>query len=477
MKRIIMTLLFVVSITNVYTQTPIKKQQSQIVWVQGIPTYPEDTYITELINKIGIDNLSKPKKDITNSEAKICREIGITLNKKEMYDAADWYLERSKSRVEVVSLEPEVVFENPKDEVVEIPLDVANSLVKDKEFLNNLPKSYDNVSPSDMKKLANEIGSKLQELIEEKERLIKSGVSQEIIIEKESTIKTLDKEKSIIGLNVENVDLKVETKDLKIETKTLKSYLIWSLIGVTLLVLFIVALLQRKTIKVQDVEIENQLEDIDKKNTYLDYAARIIRHDMHSGINTYIPRGMTSLSKRLTPEDITRLKIEAPLKMIKEGLTHTQKVYNRVYEFTNLVKRNVVLDKQELNISETLNKFISVTSYSNQVEIGELPTLNVNDVLFCNAIDNLIRNGLKYNSNEEKKVQIYYEGDTIIVQDNGNGMTKSEFNNEIKRFLKKEEDNESGLGLKITKTILEEHGFSIDCDKNDIGTKIEIKIK
>jgi signal transduction histidine kinase len=56
-------------------------------------------------------------------------------------------------------------------------------------------------------------------------------------------------------------------------------------------------------------------------------------------------------------------------------------------------------------------------------------------------------------------------------------MTKSEFNNEIKRFLKKEEDNESGLGLKITKTILEEHGFSIDCDKNDIGTKIEIKIK
>ena len=29
-----------------------------------------------------------------------------------------------------------------------------------------------------------------------------------------------------------------------------------------------------------------------KKTVYLEHAAKILRHDIHSGINTYIPRGI-----------------------------------------------------------------------------------------------------------------------------------------------------------------------------------------
>ena len=66
--------------------------------------------------------------------------------------------------------------------------------------------------------------------------------------------------------------------------------------------------------------------EIHKKNGYLEHAAKILRHDMHSGINTYIPRGLSSLKRRLTEENIKDLKIGSPLKMISEGLIHTQKV-------------------------------------------------------------------------------------------------------------------------------------------------------
>ena len=48
------------------------------------------------------------------------------------------------------------------------------------------------------------------------------------------------------------------------------------------------------------------LKEVEKKNTYLEHAAKILRHDMHSGINTYIPRGVSSLERRLRPEDIQR---------------------------------------------------------------------------------------------------------------------------------------------------------------------------
>jgi light-regulated signal transduction histidine kinase (bacteriophytochrome) len=475
-NTILLILLFLISVTNVNSQT-IKKQSNEIVLNQGVPTCPNDPKITELIDKVGINNLLKPKKNITKPEANICREIGVLLNKRGSYDAADWYLERVKGYVDVVELDPEVVFENPKDDVTEVSADVAASLAKDKEFLSSLPKSYDNVSPSDMKKLANEIEGKLQKLIEEKEELLKNGESKDVIDTKDETIKTLGKEKNIIGLNLKNGELKGETKDLKVERNKLKTYLIWVSIILFILVLTVVVLTQRKTIKVQDVEIESQIRDINKKNTYLEYAARIIRHDMHSGINTYIPRGLSSLEKRISVDEMNNLKITSPIKMIKDGLAHTQKVYKSVYEFTNLVKNTVVLDRDMVDIKESLLKYLTNTSYKNQVEIDKLVILNVNETLFWNAIDNLIKNGLRYNNSETKIVKIYIENNYLIVEDNGIGFTQKEFENATGGYLKKDRDSESGLGLGITKTILEEHGFSMVFEKTETGTKIKIKIK
>lgn len=475
-NTILLILLFLISFTNVNSQT-IKKQSNEIVLNQGVPTCPNDSKITELINKVGINNLLKPKKNITKPEANICREIGVLLNKRGSYDAADWYLERVKGYVDVVELDPEVVFENPKDDVTEVSADVAASLAKDKEFLSSLPKSYDNVSPSDMKKLANEIEGKLQKLIEEKEELLKNGESKDVINTKDATIKTLGKEKKIIGLNLKNGELKVETKDLKVERNKLKTYLIWASIILFILILTVVVLTQRKTIKGQDVEIENQLRDINKKNTYLEYAARIIRHDMHSGINTYIPRGLSSLEKRISIDEMNNLKITSPIKMIKDGLAHTQKVYKSVYEFTNLVKNTVVLDRDMVDIKESLLKYLTNTSYKNQVEVDKLVSLNVNETLFWNAIDNLIKNGLRYNNSETKIVKIYMENNDLIVEDNGIGFTQKEFENSTGGYLKKDTNSESGLGLGITKTILEEHGFSMVFEKIETGTKIKIKIK
>jgi hypothetical protein len=72
-------------------------------------------------------------------------------------------------------------------------------------------------------------------------------------------------------------------------------------------------------------------KDLSTKNTYLEHAAKIIRHDMHSGINTYLPRGIKSMKRRLTEEQIAELKIGAPLKLIEDGLHHAQKVYSGVY--------------------------------------------------------------------------------------------------------------------------------------------------
>jgi PAS domain S-box-containing protein len=223
----------------------------------------------------------------------------------------------------------------------------------------------------------------------------------------------------------------------------------------------------------------NQQMEIEKKNTYLEHAAKILRHDMHSGINTYMPRGLSSLERRLSPEDIKNLKIESPLRMIKEGLKHSQKVYKGVYEFTNLVKKDVVLNKSECNLKSILEDYLSSTAYISQVIIDELPTIDVNEALFCTAVDNLIRNGLKYNDSDTKFVKITSDENYVYIQDNGRGITQEDFDHLSKPYTRKEGQKESGtgLGLNICVAILEEHGFNITCEKNEIGTKMKIKIK
>jgi len=230
-----------------------------------------------------------------------------------------------------------------------------------------------------------------------------------------------------------------------------------------------------------DITTQHESEVIvNQKNSYLEHAAKILRHDMHSGINTYMPRGLTSLKRRLSEEQIKELKITSPLKMLEEGLKHTQKVYAGVKEFTNLVKEEVQLDKKSCNLKEILSDYLSSTSYTKQVVIDRLPIIDVNEPLFCTAIDNLIRNGLKYNDSSTKSVMIFMENDsTLVVQDNGRGMTQQEFVELAKPYTRKKDQKESGsgLGLNICIAILREHGFSITAEKINPGTKLRIKIK
>ena len=78
-----------------------------------------------------------------------------------------------------------------------------------------------------------------------------------------------------------------------------------------------------------------------------------------------------------------------------------------------------------------------------------------------------------------KFVKIYREGNDIIIEDNGRGITNDEFVELSKPYKRKEGQKESGtgLGLNICIAILGEHKFSVTAEKLDNGTKIKIKTK
>jgi K+-sensing histidine kinase KdpD len=166
--------------------------------------------------------------------------------------------------------------------------------------------------------------------------------------------------------------------------------------------------------------------------------------------------------------------------MIEEGLTHTQRVYRGVKEFTNLVKKDSQLEKVPCDLKEILNTYLHSTAYISQVSIDELITCEVNESLFCTAVDNLIRNGLKYNDSATKMVSLYMEDThTLVIEDNGRGLSQEDFELMSQPYTRREgqKENGTGLGLNICVAIIEEHKFSITSEKIEQGTKIRIQLK
>ena len=145
---------------------------------------------------------------------------------------------------------------------------------------------------------------------------------------------------------------------------------------------------------------------------------------------------------------------------------------------TGALVKTIIYDAQETGQEDDLLDYLKSTAYKDQVIISDLPTIFVNDALFCTAIDNLIRNGLRYNDSDTKIVKIYMENDYLVVEDNGRGMDCNEFEYLSKPYTRKQNQKEqgTGLGLNICTAILKVHGFHISCEKNNIGTKMKIKL-
>ncbi len=70
--------------------------------------------------------------------------------------------------------------------------------------------------------------------------------------------------------------------------------------------------------------------------------------------------------------------------------------------------------------------------------------------MFCTAVDNLIRNGLKYNDSDSKFVKIYSEDDSVYIQDNGYTFSIGKFTQSLEDgfFYSKLKDSPEMLYIK-----------------------------
>ena len=205
---------------------------------------------------------------------------------------------------------------------------------------------------------------------------------------------------------------------------------------------------------------------------------RILRHlnqrsEMLSGISHDLRTPLTRMKLQLS--FIKNKEISSKL---SDDISEMEKMLNEYLQFTSSSQseKNQIFDLSKL-INETIEKYEN--DYIKK-DLDQNILINGRKNLLKRSLNNIIDNGLKYG--KKLNVQLNKNGKNIfiLIEDNGPGIPKEEYENVFKPFYKidkgrGETKSSVGLGLSIASDIIRSHGGYVKLDKssmNGLGVKI-----
>jgi len=205
---------------------------------------------------------------------------------------------------------------------------------------------------------------------------------------------------------------------------------------------------------------------------------RIIRHlnqrsEMLSGISHDLRTPLTRMKLQLA-----FLKDENISKKLSEDILEMEKMLNEYLQFAS--SRST--EKTEtFNIAELLENTIKRYDRKNiKSDLSQRIYINGRKNLIQRCLNNLIDNSIKYAQNIKIELKKTSNNIVIIVDDDGPGIKKKDYDNVFKPFFKIDKsrgDSKSsvGLGLSIASDVIRSHGGNITLDKSPMnGLRVKI---
>ena len=205
---------------------------------------------------------------------------------------------------------------------------------------------------------------------------------------------------------------------------------------------------------------------------------RIERHinqrtEMLSGISHDLRTPLTRMKLQLA-----FIKDKETAEKLTEDINEMEKMLNEYLQFTS----SSYVEKDEMfNLSELISQVVE--KYNNEnISKNLIPRIYFNGRknLINRCINNLIDNAIKYANKVEITLNKKNSNLFIIIDDDGPGISKKEYENVFKPFYKIDKgraDSKSsvGLGLSISSDIIKSHGGNIMLEKSKMdGLRVKI---
>lgn len=236
-----------------------------------------------------------------------------------------------------------------------------------------------------------------------------------------------------------------------------------------------------KVIQEQKLEKEQQLNIKNSKLSSLGELSAGIAHEINNPL--CIIAGNIDLLKTQCEKEPKLLKrIDA----IEKATFRIAKIVSGLKKFSNFSKSSV---KEILSVSKIINESLSLAEIKTKrldipvyTEIDEDCWVKGNEAELGQVLISLVSNSVDaIQDNEEKwiKVKSFKENNQVIVQviDSGKGLSQNVKNKIFEPFFTtKDVGMGTGLGLSVSKGILDEHEGSISLNSNMCNTCFEIKL-
>ena len=209
-----------------------------------------------------------------------------------------------------------------------------------------------------------------------------------------------------------------------------------------------------------------------------------ISHDFRTPLTSILGYSI-SLDEGMYENEDERKK---HIQIIRKKATYMSDLFNEMMELTRLDNNSYVLKKATFNMAEMIREIIieylpqlENEQFFIETEIPESIIIDADKERLSRAIRNIIENVIKH-ANDGKFIGFYVlknKNSTIIIRikDKGKGIKEKDKKKIFTRFYHNSKKSGMGLGLAITKEIIEKHKGTIKFESIiNKGTSFIIKL-
>ena len=227
----------------------------------------------------------------------------------------------------------------------------------------------------------------------------------------------------------------------------------------------------------------NEISEISKKDKKeLEESLEDISHQLKTPLTSIL----IMIDTLLDDEDMDQNTREDFLRNMKREVMNINFLVKSILKLSRLDTNTVKFISKKESVKEIINEAILNVSLLSDLKNVKIETNLSDSFIICDykwqieALTNILKNSIEH-SYENNKVLIESSENNayvkIIIKDFGSGIAKEDINHIFERFYKgKDSDYDSiGIGLALSKSIIEKQNGKISVESSDDGTTFTIK--